>query len=205
VSQNAERPRMKTYLYRGDKNSYKANLHCHSTVSDGIRDPGKIKEMYAERGYSVVAFSDHNVLKAHHYLSDGGFLAISACEVDITRNMPGEQFDKMKTYHFNLYASRPGTVRTPPLPRMEYDDIDAINRYIQDRTDEGFLVSYNHPYWSMQNHGDYSGLRGCFAVEIYNHGCETVGVYGYCPEVYDEMLREGNRIYCRQNRSENQA
>ena len=33
-------------------------------------------------------------------------------------------------------------------------------------------------------------------MEIYNHGCEHDGLYGYNPQSYDEMLRLNNKMYC---------
>jgi hypothetical protein len=39
-------------------------------------------------------------------------------------------------------------------------------------------------------------LENCFAMEIYNHGSEIVGYYGYTPQVYDEILRTGKKIHC---------
>ncbi|MCL2351324.1 MAG: PHP domain-containing protein [Firmicutes bacterium] len=187
---------MKEVLFRADKTIRKANLHCHTTVSDGALAPEKIKEIYMARGYGAVAFSDHNVMRDQSSLSDGSFLAINACEMGIGQDIPGEPWDNVKTYHMNLYATRPDMTRTPPLPDMGYGDIDAINRYIADRTAEGFLVCYNHPYWSLQDSGDYCKLKGLFAMEIYNHGCETEGCYGYNPQAYDEMLRAGGPLCC---------
>ena len=61
---------------------------------------------------------------------------------------------------------------------------------------DGFLCCYNHPYWSLQNCTDYQGLQGVFAMEIYNHGCELDGLYGYAPQAYDEMLRAGQKLFC---------
>jgi len=185
---------MKKILFAGDKNVYKANLHCHTTISDGKHSPEEIKHIYKTKGYSIVAFTDHGQLVPHDYLSDENFLALNACEVDI--NQKGEAWDRTKVYHFNLYATRPNMVDTPPLPQMDYFDIDAINKYIADRRNEGFLVCYNHPYWSLQTDAEYSKLKGCFAMEIYNHGCEVEGFYGYNPQSYDEMLRSGQQLYC---------
>jgi len=185
---------MKKILFASDKNIYKANLHCHTTISDGAHSPQEIKDMYKARGYSIVAFTDHSQLVSHDYLNDENFLAINACEVDI--NQKGVAWDKTKVYHFNLYATHPDITDTPPLPQMDYSDIDAINKYIADRCGEGFLVCYNHPYWSLQADADYSRLKGCFAMEIYNHGCEVEGFYGYNPQSYDEMLRSSGEIYC---------
>ncbi|MCL2462153.1 MAG: PHP domain-containing protein [Defluviitaleaceae bacterium] len=187
---------MQTCLFKADKNTYKANLHCHTTVSDGALTPEQVKEAYKSKGYSIVAFSDHRAMIPHPGLNDENFLALNACEVDFAQNLPGESWEKAKTYHLNLLATGPEMTRTPPLPAMEYGDTDALNEYVKARTDEGFLVNYNHPYWSLQDFRDYGGLKGCFAVEIYNHGCEADGLYGYNPEVYDEMLRAGSRLFC---------
>ena len=187
---------MKRYLYVSDKNVYKANLHCHTTVSDGAYTPEEIKKVYTLRGYNIVSFTDHNILESHGYLNDETFLAINACEVNINAPRNGG-FTNAPTYHFNLFATKPDMVDTPPLPKMEYHDVEAINKYIADRTQEGYLVCYNHPYWSLQTYEEYHRLKGCFAMEIYNHNCEVdEGYYGYNPQVYDEMLRGGSKLFC---------
>lgn len=184
---------MKKHMIMNGKKTYKANLHCHTTVSDGRHTPEEIKAIYTAKGYSIVAFTDHNVLKSQEHLNDDGFLAINSCEVDINQ----KPTQGMSTYHLNLYATRPDMKETPPLPRMDYHDIDAINQYIADRVEEGFIVCYNHPYWSMQTYDDYTKLQGCFAMEIYNHGCEVDdGCYGNHTRVYDEMLQSGQRLFC---------
>ena len=187
---------MKRYLFFNDKNIYKANLHCHTIFSDGKCFPKEIKELYKSKGYSIVAFTDHCILKPQFHLNDEEFLAINACEMDITQNPPDMPWEKKKTYHLNLYAVNQEMVKTPPLPRIEYENINEINNYIKERASEGFLVCYNHPYWSLQNYVDYTKLEGCFAMEIYNHGCEVEGLYGYNPQSYDEMLRNGNKLFC---------
>ena len=38
---------------------FRANLHTHSTCSDGVLTPREIKEAYKARGYQIVAFTDH--------------------------------------------------------------------------------------------------------------------------------------------------
>ena len=50
--------------------------------------------------------------------------------------------------------------------------------------------------WSLQDTNDYKDLKGVFAMEIYNHGCELDGLYGYAPQAYDEMLRAGQKLFC---------
>ena len=45
------------YLISPDKKQYKANLHCHSVYSDGKKTPEELKEMYKEKGYSILSIT----------------------------------------------------------------------------------------------------------------------------------------------------
>ena len=47
---------MTTHLLPTGTTWYRANLHCHTTVSDGHWSPERIKEEYIRAGYSIVAF-----------------------------------------------------------------------------------------------------------------------------------------------------
>lgn len=180
---------------------YKANLHCHTTISDGRLTTEEIKKVYMEHGYSIVAYTDHRQYRWHKELTDESFLAIAACEVDINEHfkVPGD-FSRVKTYHINLYDTAPweneGKEKPVDLPERRYGDCDYINQYIEEMKGRGFIACYNHPYWSLQNYDDYKNLRGFWGMEIYNYGCEHDGLYGYNPQSYDEMLRLGNRLFC---------
>ena len=190
----------KIYLLPRDGSFYKANLHSHTTISDGRLTPREVKEAYKSRGYQILAVTDHRIYRNHQDLDDETFITIPAVEVDINevsseRLAPGD-----RTYHLNLFDTRPDYKREEKekgiCPERRYRDFDYMNRYFREMAELGFLVCYNHPYWSLQNYDDYRGLEGIFAMEIYNHGCEHDGLYGYCPQVYDEMLRQGKRLRC---------
>lgn len=189
------------YLLPEDGQFYKANLHAHTTLSDGDLTPEALKKVYKEQGYSVVAYTDHRRYCNHEKLNDDGFLALAALEVDIAA-WPTSQgkHDRAPCYHLNFYDLNPEVdpqgKQDIILPERRYDDINYINAYIDYMYKKGFICCYNHPYWSLQSIEDYKNLRGCFAMEIYNHGCEIDGLYGYNPQCYDEMLRAGSRIYC---------
>ena len=46
---------MKDYdFFPGEGKFYKANLHCHTVISDGKLTKEQIKEEYQKRGYSIV-------------------------------------------------------------------------------------------------------------------------------------------------------
>ncbi len=189
---------MKDQILLPENGYYKANLHCHTTLSDGELTPEETKRAYMAKGYSIVAFSDHRNYQWHKELDGDRFLALAATEVDLTQNDPGLDWPRKKTYHLNLVDTDPTqnaeAKRANPLPDFPYEDLESLNAYIARMSGLGFLVSYNHPYWSLQTVEDYAGLKGLFAMEIYNHGCELDGLYGFHPQAYDEMLRAGQRL-----------
>jgi len=208
---------MKKVLLSNEINFYKANLHNHTVYSDGKFTPEQIKEEYKKRGYSVVAFTDHEHLIDNSYLNDEEFLTITSAEhavkefalVSTLKNF------NMKVVHLNIYAKDPHNTTTPCYSSIydhyitdktkdkikfdaEYEreySSDKINDMVKRCKEAGFLVSYNHPSWSLENANDYIDYEGFFAVEIYNHGVLVEG--GKDDEnVFDDILRSGKRIFC---------
>lgn len=88
---------MKNYLLPQNGSFFKANMHCHSTLSDGKLTVEQIKELYKNAGYSIVAFTDHNVLIDHSDLADDGFMPITGYEYDV--------FDERATAHIIIRRS----------------------------------------------------------------------------------------------------
>ena len=78
---------------------YKANLHCHSTLSDGRLTPEELKEHYKANGYSVLAYTDHDMFIPHHELTDESFVALAGFEA---RTKP---LDKARFFPRNVHRS----------------------------------------------------------------------------------------------------
>ena len=178
---------------------YKANLHCHTVLSDGSWTAEQVKQQYQKRGYSIVAFTDHRTYGWHSHLMDDSFIPLAGYEADLNEYLQGEKdFQYIKTYHINFYDTMPQIRHSfrAVQPPQSYGDVRALNDFINRMNQQGFLACYNHPYWSLQTYEDYSRLQGLFAMEIYNHGCELDGMYGYAPQAYDEMLRANGAIFC---------
>ena len=180
---------------------YKANLHCHSTVPDGRLTPEEIKNEYKKRGYQVIAYTDHNRYRNHTELNDKEFIAIAAIETDIDRPREGkEEYSTVHTYHLNWYDTKPEEYkeekRALGRPEQIYGDFGYLNQYIQKMKKLGFLCCYNHPDWSLQDIDEYKGFQGLWGMEIYNHGCEVDSMNGYNPNVYAQMLRSGQNLFC---------
>lgn len=109
---------------------YKANLHCHTTLSDGRFTPEETKAAYQKMGYSIIAFSDHRKYAWHKELDDGNFLSLAALEFDLTEQ--GRDWPLSKTYHLNLFDTDPSRDRSGVdfVPRLTYGDTAALNGYI---------------------------------------------------------------------------
>ncbi len=208
---------MKHHLLPEDGRFYRANLHTHTVISDGRYTPEEIKEIYKSRGYAVVAFTDHDVMVPHPELCDEDFLAITSYEVETNAEPPGGSWMGAKTYHLNFYAKDPLETRyVCPNPAycfagapkyaalQDYYKGDYVRRYsvegqnemIDEATRLGYLVSYNHPDWSLQHYEDYAGLTGFHALEVYNTGCVLEGyTLDKGDHVLDEYLNMGKRVY----------
>ena len=210
---------MKKFLLPENGQFYKANLHCHTNVSDGRLSPAEMKEEYKKRGYSIIAYTDHNVLVAHPELTDDTFLALHGLEYDLTEEAKdNEPFHRLKTCHICMVSTNPDYVVQPcfrdswlyqhlpdpsvvqrdeSIPPYEFQyNPEYINDMIQTARDKGYFVTYNHPAWSQEGYEIYSKYEGMNAMEICNYGCMTEGYHDYNPHVYDELLRQGKKLYC---------
>jgi len=187
---------MRKYLLPENGNFYKVNLHCHTDISDGKETPKEVKEHYKALGYHAVCYTDHEVLIGHKELCDDEFIALHGYEVAIKKDLDKHTSYFMPVYHFNFIAEDQDNLNIPRffaknpslagnarlwLDKCVYDendtidtteyDIDWLNDYLAAVRDAGFLVTYNHPCWSLQNSYDYMGLKGLHGVEVMNGGC----------------------------------
>ena len=48
----------------------KVNLHIHTFYSDGLADPEEIIKSAKEKGYKLIAITDHNTAEAHNIIQD---------------------------------------------------------------------------------------------------------------------------------------
>ncbi len=197
---------MRTYLLPEKGNDYKANLHCHSTISDGKFTVEEIKKVYMEAGYSIVAYTDHSYLAGHNDLAEPGFLPLNGYEIGVN-----DKNDTIRrTCHFCLIAREPDNLNqvciypSKFLPEGVEPNFDAEHAYngrtisemMQAGRDAGFFVTYNHPCWSQERYPEYMAYNGMHAMEVVNYGCIAAGWDDVNDHVYDDMLRAGKKIFC---------
>lgn len=196
---------------------YRANLHCHSQISDGRKTVEELKRDYMKNGYSVIAFTDHEVFVPHNELSDENFLALNAYELSVTEEKRTDGEDR-KTCHMCLVALSPDIRKDVCYHSTEYiggnsakyrnacehdkEDFvreytpECINEMIKRGRENGFFVIYNHPAWSLESYPQYSAYKGANAMEICNFSSVIAGWdddNGHC---YEDMLNGGERLLC---------
>ena len=204
-------------LLDDSKGYYKANLHCHTNLSDGRATPEDIKREYKARGYSVVAITDHEHLIDNSDLNDDEFITITSAELAV-KEFPEQSTLKnynMKVAHFNIYAKEPSNTLTPCYSKVadhyvtdltrhrikgDGDHVrvytaDYVNGMIKLAHERGFLIAYNHPSWSLETAVDYLKYDGFDFVEIHNTSCVKAG-HPDDESVFADMLRAGKKIYC---------
>jgi len=151
----------------------------------------------------------------HKELCDGEFIALHGYETAVKdAEIGAHTLPDMHVYHFNFLAKKQDTLTqvcffpenfTPGncakyIPfvrykgeRCQYEySVEFVNRLIREANENGFLVTYNHPRWSLQAESEYLPLQGLHAVEVHNTGTAH---HGDCnATVYQQMLTSGMRL-----------
>jgi len=179
----------------------------------------EVKEIYKALGYSIVAYTDHDILISHDDLCDEEFLALHGFEMEI--NQYSDSFPKnSKTCHICFIGIDPENM-TQPLwhrskylfanaPKMrsevkfdntlpDYERVyssEGITEIMNKGREAGFFITYNHPAWSQESYPEYMGYSGMCALEILNGSCNVFGYDDCNQKVYDDILKSGKRIFC---------
>lgn len=182
----------------GIGNWYKGNLHCHSTMSDGKLDPYTIVNMYKEKGYSFIAFSEHELFTAWKEFDGENFIIMPGIERAVHKK------DSRKCYHIHGIQGSQEYIKTNGLSPLkhntriqipEWNGKETAQAMINQLRTSGNMVMINHPLWSYNELEDLLGLEGYHALEIYNYGCEVENKTGLATVYWDSLLRRGIKIW----------
>jgi predicted metal-dependent phosphoesterase TrpH len=158
-------------------NWYRANLHTHTTLSDGdVNLPIRVKQ-YRDMGYQVLAVTDHEKTNHIDGYSDANFLLLNGMETH----------PKSKAeipYHF-VCVNIPEGMKFEP-------NVNAVERIRQVKAAGGELI-FAHPYWSGHTINDMLAVEGYAAMEVYNSEFTYTGK-GYNSVQWDQMLNAGHII-----------
>ncbi len=185
--------------FAGPGNWYKGNLHCHSTKSDGMMTYDELKTAFKERGYSFVAFSDHNQFLDTSFLSDPDFLALPAVELGIVKT-PTD----IRDFHFNGVMGTDEMLEKATLPMLKdgewigpvpFTGYECVQGMVDSLVKRGFFVTVNHPHWSLNEIEDILPLKGLNAMEVFNYSSHHVENMGDDKVIWGSLLRRGMRLW----------
>ena len=207
---------MRIYLFPAEGRFYKANLHAHSTLSDGRLTPEEAKAAYKAAGYSVYAYTEHGQYYDLRHLDDEDFITLPSYEMDFYKyeNPPasytvrGEEKYTHASIHLNCFAIDPDKTKkevpifdingSAPGGRRSWEafSVSDVNEGIRRAKEAGFFVVYNHPHWSNNTGSFYTQLEGLDGIELINGASERSSGMDYVPHVYREMAWSGKRMIC---------
>lgn len=192
---------------------FKANLHTHTNISDGVLSPEETAKLYRDNGYQILSLTDHNVIANHSDKNGEDFLMLTGVELDISDDAyyPTSGYWG-KTYHLLMISKDPHNLwqaiaptqwehAQPYISKLRHDDMpqvyrtDAINAIIARSNEQGFLVAFCHPEWSGQSYPDYIDLKGLWAMELRNYGSVRMGMDRDNHLIYQDLLEAGNRLF----------
>ena len=188
-------------LFKNDK-FYKANLHLHTTESDGKLTPEEAKNAYKAMGYSVIAYTDHEKFIPKNELTDSDFLVLNGTEISFfdrfERLSCSDPFYQTRKQH-DMCIIAPSKITE--LPRLPYPastrayDKRHINAAVKFYRDAGFFVIHNHPTWSLETFEEYMSYESPNAIEIYNHAAFLDGAAERNENIFEDMLLGKKRVF----------
>lgn len=186
------------YLLPREGQFYRANLHSHSTDSDGHFTPEELIEGYRAHGYSILAITDHNLFLDRSALCRDDFLVLNAFEYNHADYIP-----ENRTVHLGMIARSPDIREMPRLlafPNCPVGTVDetftaSINENIRRGNEAGFLTILNHMRWSLDNEADVLAYHGMWAMEVFNHFSEVLGIEEFNLSAYLSKIRQGENLF----------
>lgn len=139
-------------LFQAGKPFFKGNLHCHSTLSDGLLTPEAVIDTYRALGYDFLAITDHRKLSPSSHM-DGGMLLLSGIEMDFWLAA-----EALHIVGIGMAQDYSQSRKYRQGPQAAIDDMRAY----------GGRAIVAHPAWSLNTHTTLCALQNVTAAEIYN-------------------------------------
>ena len=164
--------------FRQNGRWYKANLHTHTTTSDGEATVAARVEQYLAKDYDILAITDHNRTNDVDRYSTSDLLVISGIEMSAFCPTHPEP------YHL--------TCLNVPLGFEILDGAD-VNDQIEHVKQAGGEAILSHPYWSGLTVNQLLPVQGQVAIEVYNATCTKHGK-GFSSVHWDNLLDAGRLL-----------
>jgi len=159
---------------------YKAQMHCHTTNSDGGYSPQDLVLKYKADGYEIMMITDHNHLTLPSEVNVPGVLCIASEEITFERHMNG------------FFLNR---VIIPTTDFTCQQAIDSVKS-------QGGLIMLNHycegpitdDDWAVSAQEILTFNNGPDMLEIWNTGTETIQTNDD-KSIWDAVLTAGKKVW----------
>lgn len=179
-------------IFNSHLNWYKANLHSHSTHSDGLLTREEIINIYKKRDYQIISFSEHEFYTDTTKFDTTDFLIYPAIERSVTP-LNGEEFHIHGIANYD--DSAPVRYQNEEvIPVRKYITLQDIQDVIDELKSHGNFVMINHPNWSNNSDIHLLHLINYDFLEIYNTNCDRELDLGYAENTFDRLVRENHPI-----------
>ena len=168
--------------YGEQRQALRANLHAHTTLSDGRLTPEQLIEAYSSRGYDVLAITDHHQVNDVSQWDNRGMIIIQGAELH-----PNLSPDRCKWHLVALNLPLDFKYLRP------FETGESAQEIIDAVAAAGGLTSVAHPHWCAFSSADIQDLTNYIALEVYNTECEFYG-RAYSEQTWDELLASGRKV-----------
>ena len=157
--------------------AYRANLHTHTTNSDGQCSPQGIIRSYADHGYDVIAFTDHRVTNDVASYDGEGMTLLSGIELHPVHPESGTLWHLLAIGVPHGFNGKPETAE---------EAIAAVHAV-------GGVIFCAHPYWCGFDWDVVNTLQDIDGIEVYNTSTRYIG-RAYDMVNWDALLSHGRRL-----------
>lgn len=187
---------------------YKANLHTHTTRSDGRMSPQQVVDNYHKLGYSILAITDHNEVT----FPWTSFAELSPSERANERLQAGEigaaalEYENRSPENLGMFAIQGNEVSSPHHVGSYFSDYQSQpgdeRVTLTELGEKGGLLLLNHPGrytardpekynvdWYVDIFNDYDYLTG---MEVYNQGDRYPNDRKHWDSVLTKIMPERN-------------
>lgn len=172
----------------------KGGLHCHTTRSDGKGDPAEVIRLYAQNNYDFLALTDHRFYNYQNFAPETDILIVPGMEMDRNLEYPGVGVHCFHTVCIGP-AEGNGYAQDQRLDSGRVKDQFEYQHILDEIHANGNMTIYCHPEWSNTPSHEFDQLKGNFAMEVWNSGCAINNNEDTDAACWDELLRQGQRIY----------
>jgi len=170
---------------------YKANLHAHSTNSDGKLSQEEAVSLYKDNGYNFLALSEHNRITQTDKYDTKDFKLVPAVELHSYINNP------LTIHHFVGLTTMDNKkvhdgMRLEDIPfTNNRESVLALEKRL---TDLDFLTFYCHPTWSRVELNQFDFISSNM-MEIYNWGTIFSQAHNKDVTYWEDWNRLGKPIW----------